>query len=59
MTHTHDTHNTPKVVNFPYTPASKTNIMDTFKKHGFVPPSTIAGYFETKRKEIEESIQGE
>lgn len=52
--------NTPTVpINFPYTPASKTNIMETYKKHGFVPPSTIAGYFEAKRKEIEDSIRGE
>ena len=48
-----------KPINYPYIPASKTNIMDTYKRHGFIPPSNIQGYFETKRKEIEQSIQGE
>lgn len=45
--------------NFKYIPASKTNVMATLKKHGFVPPSTIKGYFEKRRKALMEQMSYE
>jgi hypothetical protein len=45
--------------NFKYVPADKTNVMDTLIKHGFVPPTTIRGYFEKRRKALMEQMSYE
>lgn len=49
MTNQKNTHYQP---NLPYTPANATDIRETYHKHGFVPPSTIPGYFEHRRAAI-------
>lgn len=38
--------------NLPYTPSSATDIRTTYEKFGFVPPSSIPGYFEHRRAAI-------
>ena len=45
--------------NFNYIPANKTNVVETWKAHGWTPPSTIPGYFDERRKALMEQMSYE
>jgi hypothetical protein len=42
--------------NFNYIPANKTDVTQTWRKAGWVPPSKIKGYFDKKRKQLMEDM---
>jgi len=57
MTHTHPFNIANP--NFNYIPANKTDVTQTWRKAGWVPPTTIKGYFAKRRKQLMEEMQYE